>query len=102
MIEETKKTINRIIAVILCIVILPVGIYAVSMVMQIIDAEVDTTYEQMFIVTDASVDQLLSVVGGLEDIVIKQVLSNGTVLLVEDIYWDYDFIYITVNKSILI
>ena len=73
MIEDANKTIKQIIAVVLCIVILPVGIYVVNIVMQTIDTTVDTTYEQTFTVTDATVDQLLDTsVYDLGSIVITQ------------------------------
>lgn len=86
---------------ILCLLIIPVGIFVFSITSQTINTEVDTTYDVSFTVTDLTIDQILCVDRRLENILVKQVLSNGTVVLVDTTYWDYDLDRIIVNKTIL-
>jgi len=86
--------------IIVILLLMIVGIFGFFSIVG--EGEITSVFEREYTVTNASTNQSLYVIGGLENIIVEQILSDGTVIYVDPAYWDYTMLYITVNHSILI
>ena len=66
------------------------------------EGDLSSDYNKTFAITDPLVNQSLYVMGGLNGIIVEQILSDGSIVFVNPLEWNYDALYITVNQTVLI
>lgn len=91
------RNIGAIFIVLLLMVVAVFGFFSI-----VGEGDITNVYEKYFPVVNASVNQSLYVIAQLENVVVEQVLSNGTIVYVDPTYWDYALLYIEVNHTVLI
>jgi len=87
-------------SIIIILLLMLVGVFGFFSIVE--EGDITSVFERDYVVVNASTNQSLYVIGGLENIIVEQILSDGTVIYVDPAYWDYTMLYITVNHSILI
>ena len=87
-------------SIIIILLLMLVGVFGFFSIVG--EGDITSVFQKDYVVVNASTNQSLYVIGGLENIIVEQILSDGTVIYVDPTYWDYTMLYITVNHSILI
>ena len=87
-------------AIIIILLMLLIGVFGFFSITG--EGDLSADYNRTFAITDPLVNQSLYVIGGLDSVIVEQILSDGSTVLVDPLEWDYDALYIVVNQSALI
>ncbi len=87
-------------AIIIILLMFVVGVFGFFSITG--EGNLSADYNRTFAITDPLVNQSLYVIGGLDNVIVEQILSDGSIVLVDSLEWDYDMLYIVVNQTVLI
>jgi len=91
---------SSIAAVIIILLMLLIGVFGFFSITG--EGDLSADYQKDFIIVNASQNQSLYVIGGIDNIIVEQILSDGSIVFIDPLEWNYDALYITVNQTVLI